>query len=90
VATDDPALRAQAIRHAMRRPDRYLAAALAEWTDEALAAELGTDPRQIWQLRVASYPRGAQWDVTIQAYAALLETTVDRLTALLQRLGVQP
>ena len=83
-------LRAPALRHAMRQPDSYLAAALAEWTDEALAAELGPDPRQMWQLRVASYPRGAQWDVTIQAYAALLDTTVDRLTALLQRLGVQP
>jgi hypothetical protein len=90
VATDDPALRAQAIRRAMRHPDSYLAAALAEWPDEDLAAELETDPRQMWQLRLASYPRAERWDLTLHAYAALLDTTVDRLAALLQRRGVIP
>ena len=34
-------LLAHVIRHAMGTPDRYLAAALAELTDEWLAAELG-------------------------------------------------
>jgi hypothetical protein len=90
VATDDPRLRAQAIRHAMRQPKSYLAAALAEWTDEALAAELGADPHQMWQLRLASYPRADQANLTIQAYAALLDTTVEQLTTLLQRRGVIP
>jgi hypothetical protein len=86
----DPALRAQAIRRAMRQPDSYLAAALAEWTDEALAAELGADPRHMWQLRLARYPRGERGALTIEAYAALLDTDVARLTAVLQRLGVHP
>jgi len=86
----ESALRAQAIRRAMRQPDRYLAAALAEWTDEALTAELGTDPRHMWQLRLASYPCGERGALTIQAYAALLDTDVERLAALLLRLGVHP
>jgi hypothetical protein len=90
MAADDPTLRARALRRAMRQPNRYLAAALAEWTDEALAAELGTAPDRMWQLRLASYPRADPRDLTIQAYAALLETTMEQLTALLQRRGVIP
>jgi hypothetical protein len=90
VPANDPALRAPAIRRAMRQPDSYLAAALAEWTDEALAAELGADPRQMWQLRLASYPRAERLALTIQAFAALLDTDGERLVALLQRRGVHP
>jgi hypothetical protein len=90
VPADDSAVRARALRRAMRQPDRYLAAALAEWTDEALATELGADPHRMWQLRLASYPRADPRSLTIQAYAALLETTVEQLTALLQRRGVIP
>jgi hypothetical protein len=39
---------------------------------------------------VASYPRGARWIETIQAFVALLDTDPERLAASLPRLGVRP
>jgi hypothetical protein len=54
---DEPDLRATLLRHAMLRPERYLAAALAELADEDLAAAIGADPRKVWQLRLCAYPR---------------------------------
>ena len=45
------------IRRAMSYPDTFLAAALAELTDEALAAALGCAPSVVWQLRLARQPR---------------------------------
>ena len=40
------------IRRAMLRPASFLAAALAEETDESLAAALGCPESEVWRLRV--------------------------------------
>ena len=90
MVADGRAHRARLLRRAMLQPDRYLAAALAEIPDEDLAAELGADRRQVWRLRFASYPRADRWDLGLEAFAALLDTDVERLAALLQRVGVRP
>jgi hypothetical protein len=47
-----PVPRAQLIRRAMLHPERYLAAALAEWPDEDLAASCGAAPARVWLLRL--------------------------------------
>jgi hypothetical protein len=47
---DDAALCACTLRRAMPRPDRYVAAALAERTDEGLGADLGCAPSVRWRL----------------------------------------
>jgi hypothetical protein len=39
---------------------------------------------------LASYPRAERLALTIQAFAALLDTDGERLAALLQRRGVHP
>jgi hypothetical protein len=88
--TPDPdARRAYFIRQAMARPDKYLAVALAELTDEVLAAELGTDPRDIWPLRLATRPRAAHWDADVYALARSLGADPRALEALLLCMGVR-
>src|SRR5437879_1265730 len=57
------------IRRAITRPDRYLAAALAEETDESLAAILGCPVGWVWRLRLAGWPRADRWHADIQAMA---------------------
>lgn len=86
----DRARLGQAIRQAMRAPDRYLAAVLAEWPDEDLSVEIGADRHLIWQLRLCGYPRAERWAADLVDLALLVDADPKRLEALLQRLGVQP
>jgi hypothetical protein len=65
------ALRAT-IRQAMTRPDRYLAAALAEETDASLAALVGCPVSQVWRLRLMGWPRADRWDADVQLMADAL------------------
>jgi hypothetical protein len=87
---DDSALRAQSLRRAMLRPDRYLAAALAEWPDEDLAYARRADPVQVWRLRLCGYPRSDRWHHDTQQLAALVGADVGLLRTLLRALGVRP
>ncbi len=73
------------IRKAIARPDRYLAAALAEETDDSLAAVLGCSTRWVWRLRLAGWPRADRWDQDIQAMAAAIEGEPALLDQLLRR-----
>ncbi len=75
------------IRRAMMRPDRYLAAALAEETDESLAALLGCPIGWVWRLRLASWPRTDRWYEDIQAMAAAIGGDPELLAALFRRLA---
>jgi hypothetical protein len=75
------------IRHAMTRPDRYLAAALAEETDESLAAAVGCSPAQAWRLRLMGWPRESQRDADVRLMAEALGADVAQLTTLLRGLG---
>jgi hypothetical protein len=84
----DRARLGQALRQAMRRPDHYLAALIAEIPDEDLASELSADPNQVWQLRLCGYPRAERWAEDLGQMAALVDASADRLDALLRRLGV--
>ncbi|HEY7059831.1 MAG TPA: hypothetical protein VII06_00015 [Chloroflexota bacterium] len=45
------------LRQAMAHPDRYLAAALAEWADDYLAAEPGCPASVVYRLRLCGWPR---------------------------------
>ncbi len=83
------ALRA-VIRKAMVHPDRYLAAALAEWTDEALAAELGCSTTWVWRLRLCGWPRVDRWHADVMMMAEALSAETTRLAALLRRLYDRP
>jgi hypothetical protein len=74
----------------MLRPDRYLAAALAEWPDEDLAYAMRADPARVWQLRLCGYPRADRWHRETQQLAALVGADVGLLRAMLRVLGVQP
>ena len=82
--------RAQTLRRAMLRPDRYLAAALAEWPDEDLAYATRADPARVWQLRLCGYPRTDRWDRETQLLAALVDADVGLLRTLFRALGVRP
>ena len=87
---DNPALPARTLRRAMLRPDRYLAAALAEWPDEDLAYATRADPRQVWRLRLCGYPRRDRWQQDMQQLARLVGADVGLLRTMLQVLGVRP
>jgi hypothetical protein len=82
------ALVAQAVRQAMRHPDRYLAATLAEWPDEDLAAAIGADPARVWLLRLAGWPRLEQWADDLDQLAALASADAYLLGAFLQERGI--
>jgi hypothetical protein len=84
------ALRAHTIRRAMTRPDRYLAAALAEWPDEDLAYATRADPAAVWQLRLCGYPQSDRWHAETAQLAALVCADVGLLRTLLRQLGVRP
>lgn len=85
---DHQALRAHTIRRAMLQPDRYLAAALAEWPDEDLAYATGALPGQVWQLRLCGYPRSDRWAEDLQAMADLVDAVPGELERVLRQLGV--
>lgn len=91
---DHQALRAHTLRRAMLRPDRYLAAALAEWPDEDLAYATRADLATVWKLRLCGYPRADRWPAeTAQLaaqLAALVGADVGLLRTLLRALGVGP
>ena len=78
--------RQQTIRGAIHRPDLYLAAALAEETDDSLAALIGCPPAQVWRLRLMTWPRADEWDADVRAMATMLRADPHRLRALLGRL----
>jgi hypothetical protein len=87
---DQPALRARTIRQTMLCPDRYLAAALAEWPDEDLAYPMCADLAAVWQLRLCGYPRGDRWHAETAQLAGLVGADVGLLRTLLRALGVRP
>ena len=87
---DHQALRAHTIRLAMLRPDRYLAAALAEWPDEDLAYATRADLTVVWQLRLCGYPRADRWHSETAQLARLVGADVGLLRTLLRALGVRP
>src|SRR5438270_27517 len=68
--------RAQTLRRAMLRPDRYLAAALAEWPDDDLAYATRGHAAAMWRLRLCGYPRADQWHRDTQQLAALVGADV--------------
>ena len=76
---DGAAIRARTLRRAMLQPDRYPAAALAEWPDADRAHAIRGNPRRIRQLCLGAYPR-----------RACCEQAGEQLGALLWGLGVQP
>jgi hypothetical protein len=80
------ALRAT-IRNAMARPDHYLAAALAEETDESLAALLGCPVDWVWRLRLAGWPRADHWHEDVQTMATAIGGDPELLAALFRRLA---
>ena len=84
----------QALRHAVHRamqePERYLAAPLAEETDEALALAMGADPAAIWRLRLAQYPRPACWQTDVFQLATIINGDPFLLEAYLRGRGLGP
>jgi hypothetical protein len=86
---DEPQLRAHFLRRAMLRPERYLAAALAEWPDADLAAEIAADPVKVWRLRLCGWPREACWAEDVRQLAALVDGHARLLGGLLLEVGGQ-
>jgi hypothetical protein len=78
------------MRRAMGYPRAFLTAALAELTDEALAAELGCAPAVVWRLRLCRQPRPAEWDADVGRMAGAIGCEAGRLGALLRRLSAPP
>jgi hypothetical protein len=83
-------LRRYAIRHAMCRPHRFLAAHLAEFTDEVLATLLACPTGEVWRLRLAHRPRPDLWDTQVADIAATIGANAKALDSLLRRLGLGP
>jgi hypothetical protein len=80
------ALRAT-IRKAMTRPDRYLAAVLAEETDVSLAAQIGCPASVVYRLRLCGWPRADRWDADIALIADTLGADRTQLASLLRAVG---
>jgi hypothetical protein len=76
-----------ALRRAMLHPERYLAAALAEWTDEVVAAELACAPAVLWRLRLMGWPQTDRWVTDVQLMADALGADTSALAALLRALS---
>jgi hypothetical protein len=74
------------IRRAISRPDRYLAAALAEWLDEDLAGELGCSRTVVWRLRLMGWPGVDRFDADVALMADALGADRSRLAALIRSL----
>ena len=70
----------------MGYPQAFLTAALAELTDDALAAQLGCEPAVVWRLRLCRRPRAEQWDADVERIAAAIGCDLARLAALLRSL----
>jgi hypothetical protein len=82
------ALITKAVRRAMCNSDRYLAATLAEWPDEDLAAAIAADPARIWLLRLAGWPRLEHWAADLDKLAAVASADAYLLGAFLQERGI--
>ena len=78
-----------AIHRAMLRPDTYLAAALGEYMDDWLAAELDCAAEDVWQVRLARWPRVESWVGDTVNIARMLGCPPVRLDALLRRAAVR-
>ena len=87
---DAPELRQHTLRRAMLRPDRYLAAALAEWPDADLAYATRADLATVWKLRLCGYPRADRWRQDTAQLAAAVGADVGLLRTVLRALGVRP
>jgi hypothetical protein len=90
ILLDHRALRAYTIRQAMLKPDRYLAAVLAEIPDADLAIAIGALPDQVWKLRLAGRPSTAWWAADVHALADLVDAIPLELERLLRHLRVGP
>jgi hypothetical protein len=76
------------IRQCMAQPGRFLAAPLAELTDEVLAATVGAPPHQVYRLRLMGWPRDDQWDHDVYQMATAIGADPGLLDGLLRsRLG---
>jgi hypothetical protein len=72
----------------MAQPDRFLAAALAELTDDVLAAAVGALMGQVYRLRLMGWPRADQWDHDVYQMAMAIGADPGLLDGLLRsRLG---
>jgi hypothetical protein len=87
---NDPHLRARTIRQAMLCPDRYRAAAVAEWSDEDLAYATRAELTVVRQLRLCGYPQADRWHAEMAQLARLVGADVGLLRTLLRALGVRP
>jgi len=77
--SQDPDLRRRTIRRAMLHPTVYLAASLAEVLDENLVTLTGADLERVWRLRLARWPRPAQWDADVEGLAAWIGCDAKKL-----------
>jgi hypothetical protein len=84
----DPRLVRRALRRAIARPESYLAAALAEVPDDDLAAVIGADPRRVWLLRLADWPRLEHWAGDLDQLAGLVGADGSLLAVYLQERGI--
>jgi hypothetical protein len=78
------------LRQAMTRPDRYLAAALAEETDASLAAQLGCPTSVVYRLRLCGWPRADRWDADVALIADTLGADQSGLAGAIYSGGWQP
>src|SRR3954453_17178400 len=75
------------IRKAMARPDRYLAAALAEETDASLAAQIGCPTSVVYRRRLCGWPRADRWDADVALMADTLDADRTHPQTLLRAVG---
>jgi hypothetical protein len=87
---DHQAPRGYTLRRAMLRPDRYLAALLAEIPDAELAIATGALPGRVGRLRLAGWPTTTRWAADVQALADLVDAVPLDLERLLLQVGVRP
>jgi hypothetical protein len=67
-------------------PGPALATALAQWSDDALAAEIAAEPKLVGLLRRCEWPRDGAWDEDITVMARAVHGDAQRLNALLDGL----
>jgi hypothetical protein len=86
---NDADLRAHLLRRAMLRPAVFLAAVLAEWPDEDLAAAIGADPLKVWHLRLCRHPTTEYWHEDVAQLATLVDGDASLLANVLAHAGVR-
>ena len=60
----------------------FLAAALGEYPDDWLAAEVSCLPEHVWQLRLTGLPLGYRWADDVERMAGVLSADVPALDGL--------